>query len=161
MTRSSFFNKERDVERTLIIIKPDAVQRGLTGEITRRFEQRGLKIVAMKFMQVPRELAQRHYAEHDGKPFYEGLVGYITSSPVVVMVLEAQNCVELARNMIGKTKPVDAAPGTIRGDFAVEVGRNLVHGSDAPASADREISLWFTPEELFGWSRSTESWIHE
>ncbi len=149
------------MERTLIILKPDAVQRGLSGEILRRFEQRGLKIVGLKFMQVPRELDLRHYAEHEGKSFYEGLVNYITSSPVLVLVLEAKNGIELARNMIGKTKPVEAAPGTIRGDFAIEVGRNLVHGSDSPTSAEREIGLWFAPEELFGWSRSTESWIHE
>ncbi|MCK6579069.1 MAG: nucleoside-diphosphate kinase [Anaerolineae bacterium] len=149
------------MERTLIIVKPDAVQRGLTGEIIRRFEQRGLKIVGMKFMQVSRELAQKHYAEHEGKPFYEGLVAYITSSPVVVMVLEAKNCVELARNMIGKTKPVEALPGTIRGDFGVEVGRNLVHGSDSPTSAERELALWFAPQELAGWMRVVEPWIHE
>ncbi|MBK8021711.1 MAG: nucleoside-diphosphate kinase [Chloroflexi bacterium] len=149
------------MERTLIIVKPDAVQRGLSGEIIRRFEQRGLKLVGMKFMQVPRELAQKHYAEHEGKPFYEGLVSYITSSPVVVMVLEGKNCIELARNSIGKTKPVEAAPGTIRGDFGVEVGRNLVHGSDSPTSAEREIALWFNTSELFGWVRSTEAWIHE
>lgn len=149
------------MERTLIIIKPDAVQRGLTGEIIRRFEQRGLKIVGMKFMQVSRELAQRHYAEHEGKPFYEGLVNYITSSPVVVLALEANGCIQLARNMMGKTKPVEAVPGTIRGDFGVEVGRNLVHGSDGPESAVREVNLWFKPEELTAWSRSTETWIHE
>ncbi|MBL8131217.1 MAG: nucleoside-diphosphate kinase [Anaerolineae bacterium] len=149
------------MERTLIIVKPDAVQRGLTGEIIRRFEQRGLKIVGMKFMQVSRELAQKHYAEHEGKPFYEGLVAYITSSPVVVLALEAKNCVELARNMIGKTKPVEALPGTIRGDFGVEVGRNLVHGSDSPTSGERELALWFTPQELTGWARVVEPWIHE
>jgi len=149
------------LERTLIILKPDAVQRGLTGEIIRRFEQRGLKLVAMKLMSVPREMAEKHYAEHAGKGFYEGLVNYIISSPVVVLVLEAKNGIELARNMIGKTKPVDASPGTIRGDFGVEVGRNLVHGSDSQESAEREIALWFAPAEIVAWARVNEPWIHE
>lgn len=149
------------MERTLIILKPDAVQRGLTGEIIRRFEQRGLKLVAMKLMSVSREMAEKHYAEHAGKGFYEGLVNYIIASPVVVLVLEAKNGIELARNMIGKTKPVDASPGTIRGDFGVEVGRNLVHGSDSKESAEREIALWFAPAEIVTWARVNEPWIHE
>jgi nucleoside-diphosphate kinase len=153
--------KERDVERTLIILKPDAVQRGLVGEIVRRFEQRGLKIVGAKFMLVPRELAARHYAEHEGKPFYEGLVSYITSSPVLVMAIEGKNAVELCRQLIGKTRPHEAAPGTIRGDLAVDVGRNLVHGSDAPESAARELSLWFGEDELVTWARNNDTWISE
>lgn len=149
------------MEQTLIIVKPDAVQRGLTGEIIRRFEQRGLKIVGMKLVQVSRELAQRHYAEHEGKGFYEGLVSYITSSPVIVMALEGNRAIELARNTIGKTRPWEAAPGTIRGDLAVEVGRNLVHGSDSPESAARELGLWFAQDEINSWARTNEAWIHE
>jgi len=149
------------VERTLIILKPDAVQRGLIGEILRRFEQRGLKIAAAKFIMTPRELAQTHYAEHDGKPFYEGLVSYITSAPVLVLVLEGKNAIELSRQMIGKTRPHEAAPGTIRGDLAIDVGRNLVHGSDSAESAAREIGLWFQPHELVTWTRANDGWISE
>jgi nucleoside-diphosphate kinase len=149
------------LERTLIIIKPDAVQRGLTGEIVKRLESRGLRIVGMKFMQVPRELAEEHYGEHRGKVFYEGLVSYITASPVVVMVLEGPNAITIARNTIGKTKPVEADAGTIRGDLALEVGRNLVHGSDKPESARREIDLFFSDGELVSWPRATDPWILE
>lgn len=123
------------MERTLIIVKPDGVQRGLTGEIIRRFEARGLKIVGMKFMQVSRELAEQHYAVHRERPFYAGLVNYITSGPVVVMALEGTNAVQNARNTIGATRPHEAAPGSIRGDLGVEVGRNLVHGSDSQRTA--------------------------
>lgn len=149
------------MERTLIILKPDAVQRGLMGEIIRRFEQRGLKIVAAKFIMVPRELAQKHYAEHEGKPFYDGLVNYITSSPVLVMALEGKNAVVLSRQLIGKTRPHEAEVGTIRGDLAVDVGRNLVHGSDAPESAERELALWFAEGELVTWARNNDGWISE
>jgi nucleoside-diphosphate kinase len=149
------------VERTLIIIKPDAVQRGLIGEIIRRFESHGLRIAGMKFIQVSQELASRHYAEHEGKKFYEGLINYITSAPVVVMALEGSEAVAIARNTIGKTKPVDSQPGTIRGDFGMEVGRNLVHGSDSVESAQREISLWFQPSELVDWQRDVDRWIFE
>jgi nucleoside-diphosphate kinase len=149
------------LERTLIIIKPDAVQRGLTGEIVKRLESRGLRIIGMKFMQVPRELAEEHYGEHRGKVFYEGLVSYITASPVVVMVLEGPNAITIARNTIGKTKPVEADAGTIRGDLALEVGRNLVHGSDKPESARREIDLFFSDGELVSWPRATDPWILE
>lgn len=149
------------MERTLIIIKPDAVQRGLTGEILRRFEQRGLRIVGMKFIQVSRELAEKHYAEHKGKGFYEGLVNYITSSPVVVIALEGTNAVQSARNTIGSTKPHEAAAGTIRGDFALEVGRNLVHGSDSVTSGEREVANFFSTAELVSWSRNTDGWIFE
>ena len=131
------------VERTLVIIKPDAVQRGLIGEITARFERRGLKIVAMRFEQISAETAGRHYAEHEGKPFYEGLVAYITSSPSVLMVLEGPEAIQTTRNLMGKTRPIDAELGTIRADFALQVGRNLVHGSDSPQSAAREIGLFF------------------
>ncbi len=149
------------MERTLIIIKPDAVQRGLTGEIIKRFELRGLKIAGMKFMQVPRALAEKHYAEHFGKPFYEGLLDYITSSPVVVIAYEGTNAVAAARGTIGGTKPHESTPGSIRGDFGLEVGRNLVHGSDKVESATRELALWFTDGELFDWARATDPWVFE
>ncbi len=149
------------MERTLIIVKPDAVQRGLIGEIVARFERRGLRIVGMKFMQIDRQLASRHYAEHEGKGFYESLLAYITSAPSVVMVLEAPNAIELARRTIGATKPIDSPPGSIRGDLGVEVGRNLVHGSDSAESAAREIDLFFAPEELVNWSRDVDRWVFE
>ncbi len=149
------------MERTLIIIKPDAVQRGLIGEIIRRFEARGLRIAAMKFIQISDELAARHYGEHKGKPFYEPLIAYITSAPVVVMALEGKEAVAIARNTIGSTKPIEAAAGTIRGDFGMEVGRNLVHGSDSVTSAERELDLFFSPDELIDWGRDTDRWIFE
>lgn len=149
------------MERTLIIIKPDAVQRGLVGEIIRRFEQRGLRIVGMKFMQVSRELAEQHYAIHREKPFFNGLVEYITASPVVVMALEGTNAVLNARNTIGATRPSEATAGSIRGDFALEIGRNLVHGSDSPENGAAEVALWFKPEELVSWQRDTDRWIFE
>ncbi len=149
------------MERTLIIIKPDAMQRGLAGEIVRRFEARGLRIVGMKFMQISRELAEKHYAEHVDRDFYESLLAYITSAPVIVMVLEGNEAIEAARSTIGKTNPIVAAPGTIRGDLGMETGRNLVHGSDKPESAEREVSLFFVPDELVSWQRDTERWIFE
>jgi nucleoside-diphosphate kinase len=149
------------VERTLIIIKPDAVQRGLIGEIIRRFEIRGFKLVGMKFMQVSRELAAAHYAEHEGKPFYEGLLDYITSAPVVVMALEGKNAVAAARKTIGSTKPFEAEAGSIRGDLGMETGRNLVHGSDAPATGEKEVARFFSADELLDWSRVTDLWIFE
>lgn len=149
------------MERTLIIIKPDAVQRGLVGEIITRFERRGLRIVGMKFMQIDRALAEKHYAEHKGKSFYESLLAYITSAPVVVMVLEGPNAVQIARNTIGATKPVEATPGSIRGDFGLETGRNLVHGSDGLESSKREIELFFRSEEVISWSRDVDRWIFE
>ncbi len=147
------------MERTLIIVKPDAVQRGLIGEIIRRFETRGLKIVGMKLMQASRSLAEKHYAEHLGKPFYEGLLNYITSSPVVVMALEGPNAVQAARETIGKTDPVAAAPGSIRGDLGITKGRNLVHGSDGVESAERELKLWFAEGELLDWERVLDPWL--
>ncbi|HLV36686.1 MAG TPA: nucleoside-diphosphate kinase [Spirillospora sp.] len=149
------------MERTLIIIKPDAVQRGLIGEILRRFEARGLRIIGMKFMQVSEALARKHYAIHEGKPFYEGLVSYITSSPVVVIALEGTNAVAAARGTIGATKPHEAAPGTIRGDLALEVGRNLVHGSDSVENGQIEVANFFSESELISWSRNTDPWIFE
>jgi len=149
------------VEQTLVIIKPDAVQRGLIGEITRRFERRGLRIVAMKMMQISPELAARHYAVHKGKPFYDGLIHYITSAPVVVMVLEGPRAIEIVRRTMGATNPAEAAPGTIRADFGVEIGRNLVHGSDGPETAAFEIPLFFSEEEILSYSRDVDPWIYE
>lgn len=147
------------MERTLIIVKPDGVQRGLTGEIIRRFETRGLRIVGMKFMQVSRELAAQHYAVHQGKSFYDELIDYITSGPVVVMALEGPNAVEAARNTIGSTRPHESPPGSIRGDLGIEVSRNLVHGSDSVENGQKEVALWFKPEELVSWQRDTDRWI--
>ena len=149
------------MERTLIIVKPDAVQRGLTGEIIRRFEARGLRIVGMKFMQVSRELAEKHYAVHQEKPFFAGLVDYIVSSPVVVIALEGTNAIEAARGTIGATNPAKAGAGTIRGDFGLEIGRNLVHGSDSPENGLIEIANFFTAAELISWGRVTDPWIFE
>ncbi|NDJ86084.1 MAG: nucleoside-diphosphate kinase [Chloroflexi bacterium] len=150
------------MERTLIIIKPDGIQRGLAGEIIRRFELRGFRFAGMKLMQVSRELAEEHYAEHQGKPFFESLVGYITSAPVIVMVLEAnQDAIAIARTTIGVTKPAEAAPGTIRGDFGLEIGRNLVHASANAEDAQREVGLFFSEDELLDWSRDTDRWIFE
>lgn len=149
------------MERTLIIVKPDAVQRGLIGEIIRRFENRGLKIIGMKFMQIDRELAARHYAIHKDQPFYAKLLDYITSAPVVVMALEGPQAVENARGTIGKTRPHEAAPGSIRGDLGVEVGRNLVHGSDSVENGEKEVALFFKPEELIQWSRDVDRWVFE
>jgi nucleoside-diphosphate kinase len=149
------------LERTLVIIKPDAVQRGLVGEIVNRFERRGLRIVGMKLMQIDEALAQRHYAIHEGKPFYEPLIRYITSSPVVVMVLEANDAIDIVRNTMGATKPSEAAMGTIRADFGLEIGRNLVHGSDGPDTAAFEVSLFFAKDELLSYGRDTDRWIFE
>jgi nucleoside-diphosphate kinase len=149
------------MERTLVIIKPDAMQRGLAGEVISRLERRGLKIVGMKLMEIDEALARRHYNIHEGKPFFEGLICYITSAPVVVMVLEGNDAIEVVRRTMGTTSPSDAAPGTIRGDYALEVGRNLVHGSDGATTAVREIGLFFRPGELRSWARDTDPWIFE
>ncbi len=149
------------MERTLIIVKPDGVERALVGPIISRFEQRGLKIVALKMLQVSDELARKHYAVHEGKPFFEPLIEYITSSPVVVMVLEGPDAIQAARNTIGATKPVEAAPGSIRGDFGMMVGRNLVHGSDSPENAAAEVALWFDDSEVIDYERAVDSWILE
>lgn len=149
------------LERTLVLVKPDGMQRGLAGEIIARYERRGLKIVAMKLMQVDRGLAERHYAEHQGKPFFPGLVEYITSSPVVAAVLEGPSAIQAVRDTNGATDPIKAAPGSIRADFGMEKGRNLVHASDSPESAEREVGLFFTPEELLPWKRDLDRWIVE
>lgn len=146
-------------ERTLIIVKPDGVQRGLVSEILGRFERRGLKIAALKFMQIDRELAERHYAVHVGKFFYDELVAYITSGPVVVAVLEGTKVIEIVRSMIGKTRPNEAVGGTIRGDFAVEGLRNLIHASDAPETATEEIDLYFRDGEVVTYSRAIDHWV--
>ena len=149
------------MERTLILVKPDAVQRGLIGEVLGRLEARGLRIVGLRLMHVDEALARRHYAEHDGKPFFAGLVDYITSSPLVAAVLEGPDAIAAARQTMGATRPTEAAPGTIRGDLGIEVGRNLVHGSDGPESAAREIALFFGEEPLPSWDRDTDRWIFE
>jgi nucleoside-diphosphate kinase len=153
--------KESLVECTLIIVKPDAVQRGLIGQIIHRFERRGLRIAALKFMQITQALARRHYAVHEGKPFYEPLVAYITSGPVVVMLLEGKDAIQVARRTMGATNPAQADPGTIRADFGIEVGRNLVHGSDGPETAAFESSLFFTEDEIVSWERDLDPWILE
>ena len=149
------------MERTFIIIKPDAVQRGLTGEILGRFEARGLRIIGMKFLQISQALAEKHYSVHAGKPFFAGLVNYITSSPVVVIALEGTNAVAAARKTIGATKPQEAEAGTIRGDLALEIGRNLVHGSDSVENGLIEIANFFSEAELISWPRNTDPWIFE
>ena len=146
------------MERTLVIIKPDAVQRGLIGETVSRLERRGLKIVGMKLMQIDEELARRHYSVHRGKPFFEGLIEYITSAPVVVMVVEGPKAIEAVRLTMGATDPVNAAPGTIRGDYALDILRNLVHGSDGPDTARTEVALFFGETELVSWTRDTDRW---
>lgn len=148
------------VERTLVIIKPDAVQRGLIGEITARFERRGLKIIAMRFETVSRETAEQHYGEHMGKPFYEDLVSYITSSPSVLMVLEGPDAIVITRTTMGATKPAEATPGTIRADFGMMIGRNLVHGSDSATSAEREIGLFFS-DGVVEYDRAIDDWVLE
>jgi nucleoside-diphosphate kinase len=149
------------VERTLVILKPDAVQRGLIGQITARLEQRGIKLVGLRLIQIDNELAARHYAVHKGKPFYEGLIKYITSSPVVVQVWEGQRVIEIVRRTCGATNPIDADLGTIRADFGVEIGRNLIHASDGPETAAYEIPLYFAADELVAWSRASDAWINE
>ncbi len=147
------------IERTLILCKADAVSRGLTGEIIARFERRGYIIAAMKMIVCDAARAQRHYAEHEGKPFFNGLVEYITSAPIVAFVLEGADAVEGARATIGATHPIQAAPGTIRGDYGQTIGRNLVHGSDSPKSAAREIAIWFHKNELFARPNDLEKWL--
>ena len=149
------------LEQTLILIKPDAVQRALTGEIITRFERRGLKIVALRMVDVSRETAEQHYGEHVGKPFFEGLVEYITSRPIVAIVFEGPQAIAAARSTIGGTKPVEAISGTIRGDYGLMVGRNLVHGSDSPESARREIGIFFPDTPLFSYTREIDSWVLE
>jgi len=149
------------MERTFVMVKPDGVQRGLVGEVVSRIERKGLKIVAMKMLQINRPLAENHYAEHKEKPFFSNLVDYITSGPVVAMVVEGKNAIKVVRNLVGATNPVEASVGTIRGDFGLDVGRNIVHASDSPQSAEREISLFFKEEEIMNYDRVDEHWIYE
>ena len=150
-----------EIQRSLVLVKPDGVQRGLIGEVISRLERRGLKLVGLKLIQMDRELASRHYAEHKGKSFYEGLVGFITSAPIVAAVFEGPRAVDAIRNAMGKTNPLEAAPGTIRGDLGLDIGHNLVHGSDSPESAKREVALFFKDAELVSWPRATDPWIAE
>ena len=150
-----------DTQRTLVLIKPDGVQRGLVGAIISRLEARGLKIVAMKMLQMDREMASQHYDVHRHRPFFQGLVEFITTSPIIAMVLEGSNAVAAVRRTMGSTDPVQAEPGTIRGDLAVEIGRNLIHGCDSPETAATEISLFFKSEEIADYTRSVEPWITE
>ena len=149
------------MERTYLMVKPDGVQRGLVGEIMSRFEKKGLKLVAAKLMVIPKETAENHYAEHKERPFFPSLISYITSGPVLAMVLEGENAVSVCRNMMGKTNPSESAPGTIRGDYAMVTGLNIIHGSDSPESAKREISIFFKPEELVTYDRTSDKWIYE
>jgi nucleoside-diphosphate kinase len=146
-------------ERTLVLLKPDAVQRQLVGPLLGRFEARGLKIVGLKLVAVSRELAERHYAVHRDKPFFGGLVAFITSGPLVALALEGPGAVALVRAMIGSTRPPEAAPGTIRGDLAIETAQNLVHASDGPETAVAELALWFRPEELLSYGREVDRWV--
>ncbi len=147
------------MERSLVLIKPDAVQRGLAGKIISRFEKRGLKIVAMKMLQMDRTLAQRHYEVHKGKAFFNDLVNFIISSPIIAIVFQGGNAVEIIRRTMGETDPAKAHPGTIRGDFGIDIGHNLVHGSDSPENASKEINLFFSAEEICDYDRNIDRWI--
>jgi len=149
------------LERTLVLIKPDGVQRGLIGEVITRLERRGLRLVGAKFMQVSQELAETHYAIHKGKPFYDGLIAYITSAPVMAMAWEGPNAIAAVRQTMGATRPTEAAPGSVRHDFGLEVGRNLTHASDSVDNGQAEVSLWFTDQELVSWDRALDPWIFE
>ncbi len=149
------------MEQTLVLVKPDGVQRGLIGEVISRLERRGLRLVAAKFIQVSQELAETHYAIHKGKPFYDGLIRYISSAPVMAMAWDGPNAVAAVRQTMGATRPTEAAPGTIRHDFALEVGRNLTHASDSVENGEKEVALWFGPAELLDWKRDTDRWIFE
>ena len=148
------------MQRTFVMVKPDGVQRRLIGRVIARFEQAGINLAAMKFMSVSRDLAEQHYAVHQGKPFYEGLIKYITSGPVVAMVLQGDNVIERVRHMVGATDPQEAAPGTIRGDFAQDIGRNIVHASDSPETARQEIALWFDDREIVDYEMTDQPWLH-
>lgn len=149
------------MERSLVLVKPDGVQRGLIGEVISRLERRGLRLVAAKFLQASQSLAEQHYAEHKGKPFYPGLLEYITSAPVMAMAWEGPNAVAAIRQTMGATRPVEAAPGSVRHDFALEVGRNITHASDKPETGEKEVTLWFSKEELVNWSRDIDRWVFE
>lgn len=148
-------------ERTFLMIKPDAVQRGLVGTIIERFEKKGFKLIALKFMWPSEQLLEQHYSDLSSKPFFPGLVKYMSSGPVVPMVWEGLNVVKTGRQMLGATNPADSLPGTIRGDLCIQVGRNIIHGSDSVESANKEIALWFTEKELIGWTPAAENWVYE
>jgi len=148
------------MQKTFVMLKPDAVQRNLIGEVISRFEKKGLKPVALKMLQISKELAEKHYAEHVGKPFFKDLVGFITSGPVVAMVWEGKGAVQVVRNMLGNTDPQVAPGGTLRGDYALFTGNNIVHGSDSPKSAAREISFFFSAEEIIDYRKDTDFWVY-
>ncbi|HXZ95019.1 MAG TPA: nucleoside-diphosphate kinase [Dehalococcoidia bacterium] len=148
------------MERSLVLIKPDAIQRGLAGEIISRLERKGLKIVAMKMLLVDKKLAQRHYAIHKGKVFFDDLVNFITSSPLIAIVFQGKNAVDIIRQMMGETDPAKASSGTIRGDFGIDIGHNLIHGSDSLENASKEIDLFFSAEEIFNYDRELDAWIY-
>ncbi|MGH2605445.1 MAG: nucleoside-diphosphate kinase [Anaerolineales bacterium] len=149
------------MDRTLVLVKPDGVQRGLMGEIVARLERRGLRLAGAKFVNVDRELAEKHYAIHKGKPFYDGLIAYITSAPVLATVWEGPQAVAAVRQTMGATRPTEAQPGSVRHDFGLEVGRNLTHASDSTETADEEIRLWFDEDELVSWKRDLDRWVFE
>ncbi|XP_037043247.1 nucleoside diphosphate kinase [Bradysia coprophila] len=148
-------------ERTFIMVKPDGVQRGLVGKIIKRFEAKGFKLVALKFTWPTKDLLEQHYADLSARPFFPGLVNYMSSGPVVPMVWEGLNVVKTGRQILGATNPADSAPGTIRGDLCIQVGRNIIHGSDAVESANKEIALWFADDELVSWTPAAENWVYE
>ena len=148
-------------ERTLVLVKPDGVQRGLVGQVLNRLERRGLKLIGLKLMKMDQTLANQHYAEHVEKPFFPGLRDFITSGPLVAAAFEGENAVQLVRNTMGATNPLDATPGSIRADFGVDLGRNVIHGSDSPESGERELALFFESTELVSWNRDAEGWIYE
>jgi nucleoside-diphosphate kinase len=148
------------MERSLVLIKPDAIQRGLAGEIISRLERKGLKIVAMKMLHMDNKLAQRHYAIHKGKTFFNDLVNFITSSPLIAIVFQGKNAVDVIRQMMGETDPAKASIGTIRGDFGIDIGHNLIHGSDSLENASKEIDLFFSAEEIFNYDRELDAWIY-
>jgi nucleoside-diphosphate kinase len=151
----------KSVERSLVLVKPDGVQRALIGEVISRLERRGLRLVAAKFMQVSQQLAETHYAIHKGKPFYDGLIAYIISAPIMAMVWEGPNAIAAIRQTMGSTRPTEAAPGSLRHDFALEVGRNLTHASDTVENGEKEVALWFKSEELVDWKREVDRWVFE
>jgi nucleoside-diphosphate kinase len=152
---------EKIMEHSLVLVKPDGVQRGLIGEVISRLERRGLRLIAAKFLQVSQELAETHYDIHKGKPFYNSLIDYITSAPVMAMVWEGPNAVAAIRQTMGATRPTDAAPGSLRHDFSLEIGRNLTHASDTLENSEKEVELWFKSSELIDWERDTDRWIFE
>ena len=149
------------MEKTLVLVKPDGVQRGLIGEVFTRLERRGLRLIGAKFLQVSNDLAETHYAIHKGKPFYDSLIRYITSAPVMAMVWEGPKAIAAVRQTMGATRPTEAAPGSIRHDYALDVGRNLTHASDTPENGEKEVALWFKEDELVMWKRDIDTWIFE